>query len=581
MSKDYKYKSAYGIVVSVLFYLSQFVLPVAAQIKNSTEMDKTQTEISANPCRLTGHFHSINSVNITPDGKIFISASGDNNIKFWDLYTGKLIRTFQGAGYRGLMSPDGKILISASHDETIKLWDINTGKLIRTLEGHSDLIQSLAISQDGKILISGSWDKTIKLWDISTGKLIRTLRGHSEWVNSAIITPDGATVISGSSDKTIKLWDIKTAKEIRTFGKGHFDGVSALAISADGKTFLSGSYDSTIKVWDIKTGKEIRTLKGHSDTIESLAISSDGNTLVSGAWDTTIKLWDIKTGKLLRTFGKPIRKLQLSSLPKNPPSGTIITDAGSPTTIAISPDGNTIVSASNSNIQLWDIKTGQQIHNIEGHRNWFYFVAMTPDNQTLVSLNSDASINLWNVRTKKKIRSIKDSWVRSVAISPDGNTLVSGGWGDKALKLWDIHTGKLIRTFEDNGVNSVAISPDGTILISSHGETIKLRDIRTGKLLHTLKGHSFSVNAICAQRSSGAIAISKNSSTLVSSSIGDEIILSDMRTGKPIRTLKETTVEEWENNTSRVSPVISISISPDGRTVASGYGDGALSIALP
>ncbi len=260
------------------------------------------------------------------------------------------------------------------------------------------------------------------------------------------------------------------------------------------------------------------------------------------------------------------KELELSdSSPKNPPSGTFsIVYRGSPTKVAISPDGNTIVTA-NSDIQLWDIETGQQTHTIEGNFDWFQYVAISPDNKSLVSLNSDNTINLWDFLTNKKIWSIKESWVRSVAISPDGNTLVTGSWGDKTIKLWNLQTGKLTRAFEDTGVNNVAISPDGTILISSHGEIIKLRDILTGKVLQTLQGHSFSVNAI---------AISKNNVTLVSSSVGDEIILWDLHTGKLIRTLKENTVEIG-NPESAIS-VTSITISPDSKTVVSGYVDGTI-----
>jgi WD40 repeat protein len=228
MSKNFKFKITYCIVWTTLFSLAQFVLPVAAQIKNSNEMSKTQDE-SNSKCQFTGHFSFINSVDISPDGKKFITASYDNNIKLWDISTGALLHTFQGAGTNALISPDGKTLTSASNDKTIKLWDISTKKLIRTLEGHSEQVSSFAISFDGKTLISGSWDKTIKIWDISTGKLIRRLRGHSESVNSAIITPNSATIISSSSDKTIKLWDIKTAREIRTLKENI--SISKLAIS--------------------------------------------------------------------------------------------------------------------------------------------------------------------------------------------------------------------------------------------------------------------------------------------------------------------------------------------------------------
>ena len=60
--------------------------------------------------------------------------------------------------------------------------------------------------------------------------------------------------------------------------------------------------------------------------------------------------------------------------------------------------------------------------------------------------------------------------VFSVAYSPDGKTLASGG-DDKMIKLWDVTTGKELATLQEHtgGVSSVAYSPDGKTLASGGG----------------------------------------------------------------------------------------------------------------
>ena len=66
--------------------------------------------------------------------------------------------------------------------------------------------------------------------------------------------------------------------------------------------------------------------------------------------------------------------------------------------------------------------------------------------------------------------------IHSVAISPDGQTLVSGS-EDKTIKVWELSTGKLVYTLtgHEDGVRSVAISPDGQILVSGSADhTIKV-----------------------------------------------------------------------------------------------------------
>ncbi len=67
-------------------------------------------------------------------------------------------------------------------------------------------------------------------------------------------------------------------------------------------------------------------------------------------------------------------------------------------------------------------------------------------------------------------------WVNSVAISPNGQTLVSGS-ADKTIIIWNLATGNLIRTLEGHSysVYSVAISPDGQTLVSaSKDKTLKI-----------------------------------------------------------------------------------------------------------
>ncbi len=43
-----------------------------------------------------------------------------------------------------------------------RIWDVETGKEKAKLEGHTNWVQSVAISTDGKTIVSGSVDKTIR-----------------------------------------------------------------------------------------------------------------------------------------------------------------------------------------------------------------------------------------------------------------------------------------------------------------------------------------------------------------------------------------------------------------------------------
>ena len=46
--------------------------------------------------------------------------------------------------------------------------------------GHSDFVNSVAISPDGLKIASGSSDNSIKLWNAETGDVIHTLKGNRD-----------------------------------------------------------------------------------------------------------------------------------------------------------------------------------------------------------------------------------------------------------------------------------------------------------------------------------------------------------------------------------------------------------------
>ena len=104
-------------------------------------------------------------------------------------------------------APDGSVIVSGSRDKTMKYWEVPSGKLIRTVRAHAGWVRAVAYSPDGKIVASCSDDTTIKLWDIKTGRPIRTLKGHKEPVRSIAFSPDGRRLISGGLDRTVKLWE--------------------------------------------------------------------------------------------------------------------------------------------------------------------------------------------------------------------------------------------------------------------------------------------------------------------------------------------------------------------------------------
>ena len=128
---------------------------------------------------------------------------------------------------------------------------------------------------------------------------------------------------------------------------------------------------------------------------------------------------------------------------------------------------------------------------LTGHHFEVYSMAFSPDGKTLASgggyLSSDlkpGEIMLWEMDTGKRLRSLTGhtGGVWSVAFSPDGKTLASSS-ADKTIKLWDVSSGKEKATLEGHRewVRSIAFSPDGKALASaSNDTTVKVWSARSG-----------------------------------------------------------------------------------------------------
>ena len=104
--------------------------------------------------------------------------------------------------------------------------------------------------------------------------------------------------------------------------------------------------------------------------------------------------------------------------------------------IVFSPDEQTIYSGVNVGIKQWSLDTKEVIKTFRNPCQWFYSFAMSPDGQTLFSGGSNNTIEMWNASTGRKIRVLDGhySHIYALAMSPDGQTLVSGG--RKNIRIW-------------------------------------------------------------------------------------------------------------------------------------------------
>ncbi|MEG3921785.1 serine/threonine-protein kinase [Microcoleus sp. POL10_C6] len=297
-------------------------------------------------------------------------------------------------------------------------------------------------------------------------------------------------------------------------------------------------------VWLLSTLPTTHFLQKSLDNVGSvnaIALSPDGQTLVSASFGT-IRIWNVRTGRLVRTLNSVHSKKSVNTLAVSPNSSILASGGG------------------DNNLILWDLKTGRRMRTIAAHKAAVNAIAFSRDGQTLASGSDDKTIRLWNVRTGSRLRTLSGhaGGVNAIALSRDGNTLASGSQ-DKTVRLWNLGTGEVRRIITGHGgpVNAVAFSPNGQIVASaSTDNTIRLSNVQDGKRTRTFKGHSSWVRTI---------AFSADSRTLISG--GGDIIVWDLKTGK-----------ERSSLSGHSQFVSSIAIARDSKTFVSGSPDRTIKI---
>jgi len=434
----------------------------------------------------------------------------------------RLLKGHQNVILSLAFSADGRRLVSGSFDKTARIWDVTTGASLQTLSGHLDHIYAVAFSPDGHLAVTGSDSHSLKLWDSATGKQLADLPGHTDKVRSVVFTPDDRYLLSGSDDQTIRLWDGRTGAEIKVLARQD-SKVNSLSVSVDGSKVLTGSgagenYKNNI--FAIPSGERLVSFSGHENIVLATAISPDGKTAATGGGDNQeIYLWDIKTGAIRQrligqgesiwsvgfaddgrsiAWGKTwiqsnlFRRGELEySFQLQDAAGNFSLMLGKPVDSAVQAgslastrflraidmvEAISIGTASSYVDRTLQIKKdGQVLHAITrgpttGYRH--RSITLTPDGRTVISGGGNGNLTAYDTASGRKLRDFTGhtSEVWAVAPSPDGRLLVSGS-DDQTVRLWEIASGKLLLTiFHGNDGEWVAWTEDGFYTASAKGD---------------------------------------------------------------------------------------------------------------
>jgi WD40 repeat protein len=424
---------------------------------------------------------------------------------------------------------------------------------VRQLTAEGRQLSTVAFSPDGKTVAAGggSWARTT-LWDVTTGADLQTFGGpHPPRAGRLAFSADG--MLLAMADGSIRVCDVATGAQCRAAERLNrsTESVGAVAFSPVGTILVLAGRDS-LRLWDVQAGREVRRIDVAGADSCGVAFAPDGKHLAWGGPGNVVRLWETTTGKELHADAGP---------------------QGQVFFVGFGRGGRMALTGDTSAVRAWDLGAGKEPFASHGRRGELLPgvsgipLALSPEGKTLVTGGWSGKFRLFNVATGAEVNPFPvppDGGAIKAAFTPDGKRLlvVTADW--RTMVLWDLTAGTEVRRFvgHNSPVDAIAFSPDGKLLVSSGTPRAMIRqpppgfqedtgtrvwDVATGKELRQFSGRE------------GALAFSPDGALLAAGSDGwgAGVRLLDPDTGVEVRRLGANGYGPYR-----------LAFSPDGKTLA-------------
>ncbi len=185
--------------------------------------------------------------------------------------------------------------------------------------------------------------------------------------------------------------------------------------------------------------------------LSTIAVSPDGQTLAAAGESAEIRLWQVT---LVPFEVEPLEPLASPS-------------AHPIRALAFSPNGAMLLAVQQDGVFLYDLaqSPGAQPEALLSTRETLSEdirdSTFSPNGEQLVLATGEGTVQLWTVATRRRVASLEvGSYLRTVAFTDSGKRVVAGSI-DGSLVVWDLESGESRQADTDTAIFDVAASPDG------------------------------------------------------------------------------------------------------------------------
>lgn len=366
----------------------------------------TRTVKTGEQLILDYHNAGVMEVAYSPDGAMLASVGMDNKVLITQTTNGNLITEFEldDFTYSVTFSTDNRFVYVASNDGKITTWDIARGQIVEDRTLAFPTVRQVAYSPGGRYIAAVTDEDALgHVFNSQTNKQIAVLSGHEGRTFAIAYRRDGRQIITAGSGGDVLIWDTSTFQLVDTLTTNE-DRIYSLAFSPNNNIIAVGG-ESRIGLWSLRDKQEILSLD-NGTTVWDLSISVDGSLIAAsgGLWNAfeQTKL-DVNVGEFASVAISPKSDILATTekfIPIEPRRANHATQGYTGlnnTKIAFGPNGSLVAMAVNENIQIIDVETQSIITTLEGHDADVRSLAFSPDGTKLASGGYDATIRQWAV----------------------------------------------------------------------------------------------------------------------------------------------------------------------------------------
>ena len=319
-------------------------------------------------------------------------------------------------------------------------------------------------------------------------------------------------------------------------------GVPGVAYSPDGRWIASMGAQQEVKLWDANSGELVRTFLGADEFSSSVAFSPDGNTLAA-AFVTQVILWDTTSGEKIATLsGESV--------------GTTIGYNLGVGQLSFSPDGKYLATANmDGKPTIWDLDTYRKVMSLVAEMLPPKGIDYSPDGRFLTTGGDEGIVRVWDAKQGTELLTLNlGGIIHRVSYSPDGTHLAAAS-EDGSIKVWDAVTGEIVSTPpRQSGMYDVTFLADGRLATAGQDGTTRVWDPLSGQQLLVLAGPTSTVISVAG---------SPDGKQIATGGYDGSLRVWDAAPGRELITIQEHDDIVWD-----------VEYSPDGKCIASVSMDG-------